>query len=152
MAQSMRYSRRKLLSGIGLGGVGLATASWASSAAALTGDNPLAAVLPGVLASLHDAGYSDWSSAVGTSFVVRGEAGASTVNLVGVREMKAAGTRPAGLRATSFALIFQGTDSAVFPRGNRTYAFEQSNGNQLQLFVGGKAVAGTTAQLVAVLN
>ena len=89
---------------------------------------------------------------MGTSFLVRGEAGASPVQLVGVREMKASGARPAGLRTTGFALIFQGTDSAVFPRGNQTYAFEQSNGNRLQLFVGGKAVAGTTAQLVAVMN
>jgi hypothetical protein len=152
MAQSNRYSRRKLLSGMGLGGVGIAAASVAGPAAAFTGDNPLAAVLPGVLASLRDAGYSDWSSAVGSSFLVRGEAGAASVQLVGVREMKASGARPAGLRASSFALFFQGTDSATFPRGNRTYAFEQNNGNQLQLFVGGKAVAGTTAQLIAVMN
>jgi hypothetical protein len=151
MDQSIRYSRRKLLNSIGLGSVGVATASWAWPAASQS--NPLAGVLPNVLAPMRQAGVTDWSAAVGSNFLIRGESGAASVKLVAVRNFDTAGARPAGLRPSAFALIFEGAAGAQFPAGNRTYVFEQSGGaSPLQLFVGRKSVNGATAQLVAVLN
>jgi hypothetical protein len=150
MDQSIRYSRRKLLNSIGLGSFGVAAASWAWPAASQS--NPLADVLPNVLAPIRQAGVTDWSAAIGSSFVIRGESGAAPVKLIAVRNFDTTGGRPAGLRPSAFALVFEGAAGAQFPAGNRTYIFEQSSGDPLQLFVGSKAVKGATAQLVAVLN
>ncbi len=150
MTQSPRYSRRKLLYGMGVGGFGVASFSW--PAAAFGAGGPLAAVLPRVTAAAHQAGLQDWSGAIGSSFVVQGEAGATVVKLVAVHPLNSTGARPAGVRQSAFAAVFEGTNGLTFPAGNRTYTFEQGNGGQMQLFVGGKIVSGGKAQLVAVLN
>jgi hypothetical protein len=153
MDQFGRYSRRKLLYSLGLGGVGVATGSWAGPALSQSSINPLASVLPNVLTPLRQAGVTDWSAAVGSTFTIRGESGSAAVKLVAVQNLQAPGARPAGLRPSALALVFEGTASALFPAGNRTYVFEQSDGaNPLQLFVGRKSVNGATAQLIAVLN
>jgi hypothetical protein len=153
MEQSLRYSRRRILCNMGLGGLGVATASWAGPAASFTGTaNPLASVLPGVLGSLHQAGLEDWSGAVGSSFLVRDEAGAHKLTLVAAQALTASGPRPAGIRSAGFTLIFEGAAGDQVPAGNRTYLFEQSNGSQFPLFVSGRIAVGSTAQLMAVLN
>jgi hypothetical protein len=153
MEESLRYSRRKLLCNLGLGGLGVAAASWAGPAASFTGTaNPLAGVLPGVLTSLHQGGLEDWSGAVGATFLVRDEAGAHMLKLVSVQASQPSGRRPAGLRSAGFTLVFEAAAGDRVPAGNRTYVFEQSNGSQFQLFVGAKVAVGSVAQLVAVLN
>jgi hypothetical protein len=151
MAQSLRSSRRKLLVSLGLGGVGLAASSWTSPLSALGTASPLSSLLPRITGTLHQSGLEDWTSAVGSSFIVQGEAGPAAMTLIGVKTLDASGTRPAGLRAQSFAAVFEGAGDKV-PAGNRTYVFQQSNGNQVQLFVGRKVAAGTKARLTAILN
>jgi hypothetical protein len=147
MAQSSFYSRRKLLCGLGLGGVGMATSSWAAPIA-----GALSKVVPRVTASVRQTGMADWTAAIGASFIVRGESGAAPVKLVAVTPLASSGRRPAGLRSGAFAATFQGTDSRLFPAGNRTYVFQQGNGSQMQLFVSAKSLLGGKAQLIAILN
>jgi hypothetical protein len=151
MAQSLRSSRRKLLVGLGLGGVGFAASSWTSPLLALGTASPLASLLPRVTGTIRQSGLQDWSSAIGGSFLVQGEAGPAAVILVAVKALDASSSRPANLRAQGFTLIFEGAADRV-PAGNRTYVFQQSNGNQVQLFVGSKVAAGAKARLIAVLN
>jgi hypothetical protein len=152
MDQSLRYSRRKLLNSIGLGGVGFATASWAWPAASL-GINPLANVLQTVVKPLRLSGYADWSAAVGTSFAIQGESGSVTTKLVSVVNLPAPGPRPADLRPGAFALIFEGKTSTLFPAGNRIYFMQQSpGGGQIQLFVSAKYPNGTASRLTAIMN
>jgi hypothetical protein len=154
MDQSIRYSRRKLLNSIGLGGVGFATASWAWPAAAGQ-SNPLTNVVTTVVTPLRLSGYADWAAAVGTVFSVQGESGSFNVKLASVLDLPAPGIRPAELRPSAFALVFEGKASAgaLFPAGNRTYLFQQApNGGQIQLFVGAKYFNGTAPRLLAVMN
>jgi hypothetical protein len=151
MTQSLRSSRRKLLANLGLGGVGIVASSWAGPAAAFGSASPLTSLMPGLTGSLQNSGLRQWSSAVGSVFLVQGESGPVAMTLTSVKTLSAPSVRPAGLRAESFALVFQGT-GARMPAGNRTYAFQQSGGSQLRLFVGAKTAVGTKAQFVAIMN
>jgi hypothetical protein len=148
MDQTMGASRRKLLINLGMGGVGLAATSWAGPLSAFAASSPLGAAL----GSLKLSELQQWSAAVGTSFNVLGEAGARAMTLIAAKALPVSGVRPAGLRPQPFTLTFETTAGARAPAGNQIYVFQQSNGNQLQLFVGGRIMVGTKAQLVAVLN
>jgi hypothetical protein len=152
MTQLLRSSRRKLLANLGLGGAGLVASSWAGSASALGTISPLANLLPNLSGSLQTSGLRQWSGAVGSTFLVLGEAGPVAMILAAVKPLSAPGVRPAGLRTESFTLIFEGAAGPKIPAGDQTYTFQQSGGNQLRLFVGAKVAVGTKAQLIAVMN
>jgi len=151
MAESLRYSRRKLLYTLGLGSVGAAT--WSTPAAAFRGQtSPLSNLLTRLTPPLRSAGLEQWAGAVGSNFVVAGESGPVTVKLVAVSPLQSAGSRPADLRPASFTAVFEGAAGSRFPAGNRTYVFEQSNGLRFEIFVGGATVNGSKAQLIAIFN
>ena len=147
MDKSSRSSRRALLYGMGMGGLGVATSSLAQTLRIAT--SPLAPVLPRVQTILRQSALEGWAAAVGSSFMVQGERGASVMTLVSAKALDAGGTRPAGLRPIPISLVFQGTQA---PAGNRSYIFQNSGGTKVQLFVGAKIAVGTNAQLVAILN
>jgi hypothetical protein len=151
MAQSIVYSRRRLLYSLGLGGAGIAATSWASSLAAAA-VSPLAGAVARAQTAADQTGMSAWTAAIGSTFTIRNGATSFAVKLVSVTALPSPGTRPAGLRPGAFALAFHGPDGSAFPAGNRTYTFEQANGSQVQLFVSAKSVNGTNGQLVAILN
>ncbi|HEX4736214.1 MAG TPA: hypothetical protein VH331_01500 [Allosphingosinicella sp.] len=149
MVQTTHTSRRKLLYGLGLGSVGIATTSWTSRLAAAVTADPLTDAVNRAQASAAQTGLGDWTGAVGASFTIRDGASSYAVTLVSVTPLQAAGSRPAGLRPSALAATFQGSS---VPAGNRTYTFVQGNGSQFQLFVGAKSMNGSTGQLVAILN
>jgi hypothetical protein len=147
MDQSPRSSRRALLYGIGMGGVGFATASWAQRLA-----TPLATVLPRVQTVVRQASLEGWAAAVGTNFVVQNGRLSSTMTLISAKALDAGGTRPAGTRPIPFSLVFEGSQGSLVPAGNQSYFFKRSDGTMVELFVSAKIPVGTKAQLVAVLN
>lgn len=149
MDRSPRSSRRALLFGIGMGGVGFATSSWAQ---VLGTTSPLSAVLPQLQTTVREASLEGWAAAVGTAFSVQGDRMATTMTLVSAQALAGGGTRPANLRAVPIQLVFEGSQGSLVPAGNRSYLFETSDGTRVQLFVGGKVTVGTKAQLIAVLN
>lgn len=149
MDQSPRSSRRALLYGIGMGGVGFATASWGQ---ALKLASPLSAVLPRVQTNVTQASLEGWTASVGSAFLVEGERVATSMTLISATALPSGGARPAGTRATPFTLVFEGSQAAQVPAGNRSYFFQTSGGSRFQLFVSAKVVTGTKAQLIAVLN
>lgn len=153
MDQSTRSSRRNLLFGLAVGGAGLATPSWAQTLVRVgTSTSPLTGVLPRVQATVRQAALEGWAAAVGTAFIVKGEAGPRSVTLVAARALESSGTRPAGLRPTAFVLVFEGAQGGLVPAGDRKYVFQRSDGTKVELFVGAKTAVGTKAQLVAVMN
>jgi hypothetical protein len=149
MDQSLRSSRRALLYGLGLGGLGVATSSLAQTLKLAT---PLTTVLPRIQTTVRQASLEGWAAAVGTNFTVLGEAGPRLVTLVSAKALDSTGTRPANLRPIAFALVFEGSVGSQVPAGNRSYIFQKSDGTKLELFVAAKAAVGTKAQLVAILN
>jgi hypothetical protein len=152
MGQSPRYSRRKLLYGLALGGAGLAIPAWTSPIAAAVGAEPLADVVRRVQTSVDRTGMSGWSAAVGSTFTIRDDDSSYAVRLVAVTPLRSRGVRPAGVRPGGFSLTFEGLNGPGFPAGDRTYVFQQANGSQVQLFVSAKSVVGRAGRLFAVLN
>ncbi|HEY1605880.1 MAG TPA: hypothetical protein VGF77_09815 [Allosphingosinicella sp.] len=152
MADSTLYSRRKLLYGLGVGGVGVAAASWTSPLAAAVAANPLDSAVAKAQAAAQQAGLGAWSAFVGKTFTILNGTTWVAVTLTSLTAMPSSGTRPAGVRASAIAAVFQGVNGPAFPAGNQMYTFKQPNGAAFQLFIGAKAVSGTTGRLVAILN
>ena len=146
MEKSSRSSRRALLYGMGMGGLGIATSSLAQKLKLAT---PLTSVLPRVQTSVRQASLEGWAAAVGSTFSIQAERGTIAMTLVSAKALDGGGTRPADLRPIPFMLVFQGSQA---PLGNRSYVFQNSGGTKVELFVSQKAIVGTKAQVVAVLN
>ena len=149
MDQSPRSSRRALLLGIGMGGVGFATSAWGQT---LKLTSPLTSVLPRVQTVVRQASLEGWAGSVGGSFFVIGDRGATTMTLTSATAIDAGGTRPADVRAVPFKLVFQGSQASLVPDGNRSYVFQRSDGTRVELFVSAKTIVGTKGQLIAVMN
>ncbi len=151
MAQSVLYSRRKLLAGAGLGGVGLMTTSWTSPLAAAAA-SPLGSAVANAQSSIAQASLAQVSALIGHSFTILNGSSPFAVTLVSATAMQASGTRPAGMRPYAIAIAFEAPNGPAFPAGNRTYILQLANGAQVQLFLGAKSVTGTTGRLTAILN
>ena len=152
MDQSLRSSRRSLLYGLALGGVGFATPSWAQTLFRSRTTSPLSTVLPRIQTTVRQSALEGWTGSVGATFIVQGEAGPRSMTLVSAKALDSSGTRPADLRPVAFALVFEGAQAGQVPAGDRSYVFQKSDGTNLELFVGAKIIAGAKGQLVAILN
>jgi hypothetical protein len=152
MDQSLRSSRRNLLYGLAVGGVGLATPAWAQTLVRSGTTSPLSTVLPGIQTIVRQSALEGWSGSVGATFTVQGEAGPRAMILVSATALAVSGARPAYLRPVPFALVFEGAVAREVPAGNRSYVFQKSDGTSVQLFVGARAIAGTKGRLTAILN
>jgi hypothetical protein len=151
MDKSSRSSRRALLYGMGMGGLGVATSSLAQTLKLGT-SSPLATVLPRVQTTVRQSALEGWAAAVGSIFTVVAGRTSSQMTLISAKALDSGGTSPADLRPIPFALVFQGNLSSQVPAGNQNYVFQNSGGTNVTLFVGAKVPAGTKAQLVAILN
>ncbi|HEX5184573.1 MAG TPA: hypothetical protein VFW19_15665 [Allosphingosinicella sp.] len=152
MADSTLYSRRKLLHGLGVGGVGVAAASLTSPLVAAVTANPLTGAVARAQTAAQQSGLGAWSAFVGKTFTIMNGTTPVAVTLVSLTAMPSSGPRPAGMRSSAIAAMFQGTNGPAFPAGNMTYMFKLPNGTPFQLFVGAKSVSGATGRLVAILN
>jgi hypothetical protein len=152
MDQSLRSSRRNLLCGLAVGGVGLVTPTWAQALVRSGTTSPLSTVLPGIQTIVRQSALEGWAGSVGATFTVQGESGPRAMTLVSATALTGSGTRPSDVRPTPFALVFEGAVARDVPAGNRSYVFRKSDGTSVQLFVGAKSVSGTKGRLTAILN
>src|SRR3954462_9777115 len=139
----IRKTRRAVIAGLA-----------AAMSTAAVGAPSLGFVVSRVAVPLSRASMADWSRLVGSKFVVDGEKGRWTVQLVAVRAFTPSGPRPADFaRTQAFVAVFEAAASPVAPAGDRTYRFTHAEQGIVDLFVGPVAAgAGGRMQLNAVLN
>lgn len=92
--------------------------------------------------------YEQWLAAVGQTF---GLGGRTNIQLVGVRALSNAGTKPQGVRAQSFAAFFDPVNGQniapdlIYTATNNAYG-------TLQIYLGGTSDPRTPGRMVAVFS
>ena len=147
-------TRRNLLIGIGLGTIGagaLAAPALRLSWSALASKRG-ASWWDRMFVSLRHGGLQDWSAIIGESFTVVGERGQSSLKLVAVKALKAAGRRPREVaRSHAFAAVFEGERDRS-PQGDRVYIFTHPAYPPLDIYMGEQVDLGGRVRLEAVFN
>jgi hypothetical protein len=128
---SSRLSRRNLLAGLGLGVA--AVGALATPALQLSWTRK-----PGAkgswwdrqFTSLANAGADEWTRQIGAEFAL---AGGIAARLAEVTPLRSPGRRPAGLRESAFAVVFESA-GATLPAGDRMYDVSHSEAGAMKIY------------------
>jgi hypothetical protein len=146
------FTRRNLISGLALGGVGAAAAaggigfSWSAA-----GSRNNAGWWDRTFVSLQSGGAADWLKVVGETFSVAGSSGPSLWAVTQVRNIASTGRRPKGVRNQGFAVVFESSAKAI-PAGGSTYTINHPKLPPLSIFVGKASTVAGVTRLTAIFN